>query len=95
VRKRLSTAVAVAASTVGVFSAIPAVASASTCHWKTEGNPLYVRSGPGTNYRIRGRISYGTGVSGNCRSANGKWYFILDPFDNTYHWANGDYLQPI
>jgi uncharacterized protein YgiM (DUF1202 family) len=95
---------------VSSLLAIPAVASAgssmtpnvssktavpdSTCSWVTTGNPLYVRSGPGTNYPVTGAsISYGTLVHGNCSPTN-NFYFILDPFDRTYHWANGNYLNP-
>jgi uncharacterized protein YgiM (DUF1202 family) len=71
-----------------------AVRPDSTCYWYTIADPvLYVRSGPGGSYPVKGEIPYGTLVSGNCSPANGYWYFILDPFDNTYHWANGYYLS--
>lgn len=97
-QKKIAAMAAAAASSIALLAAVPAAASASpraTCHWLTTAYPvLYVRSGPGTGYPVKGSIPYHTSVSGNCTPANGNWYFILDPFDNTYHWANGQYLQP-
>lgn len=91
--------VATAVVGIGLLAAAPAAASAGTrtpsvCGlWETTANPvLYVRSGPGVNYPIKGSpIPYHSLITGNCTPTNG-FYFVLDPRDSTYHWANGRYL---
>jgi uncharacterized protein YgiM (DUF1202 family) len=56
---------------------------------------LRVRSGPGTQYAILGKLAVGTQVSLLARSADGQWYVIAFPPGSTQRgWINSGFVLP-
>lgn len=70
----------------------PTARAAATCTFVAEpnpGTPLYLRSGPGTNYAIIGSVSAGTKVRGSCYPFTNGFSDLSSP---TTGWANVEYL---
>lgn len=62
----IAAAVAVAAASTTLAGATPASATGCCpppiCTWTSYGNPLYIRSGPGTNYSVIGSDGFHSNV---------------------------------
>lgn len=60
---------------------------------RTEGDPLRVRSGPGTDYDVLARLSNGTRVTLVARSPDGAWYQLLYPPDSQQRgWVSAEFV---
>lgn len=60
---------------------------------KTEGDPLRMRAGPGTNYEILARIPDTTRVLVVAKAPDGTWYQIVYPPDSGQRgWVSGEFL---
>lgn len=60
---------------------------------KTEGDPLRMRAGPGTNYEVVARIPDTTRVLVIAKSPDEKWFQIVFPPDSGQRgWVSGEFL---
>lgn len=71
--------------------------AADVCTYQVRGvyDWLNVRSGPGTNYRVIGRLQPNQYVTGNCRQAGGPGASVwvnVRLASGTWGWASKDYL---
>lgn len=65
-------------------------------HVHTNGGPLNVRRGPGTNYSIIGSLSNGESVARVGWNSDGEWSYVKYHVDGTNDskvgWVSNDYL---
>lgn len=63
---------------------------------KTEGDPLRMRAGPGTNYEILARIPDTTRVLVVAKAPEGTWYQVVYPPDSGQRgWVSSEFLVPV
>jgi hypothetical protein len=76
----------------------PVATSANIRGWIVEANPrLWLRSGPGFEYRTVGSLEYGRRAYGNCggvESGGTAWYLLHTNGDG-WAWGNSAYLTPV
>ena len=76
------------------LSATPPISATSSALVATEDEVLRVRSGPGTDYGILGRLQPGTELALLARSSDGSWFQIAYPADSDERgWVAGEFLE--
>ncbi len=76
------------------LSATPPISATSSALVATEDEVLRVRSGPGTDYGILGRLQPGTELALLARSSDGSWFQIAYPADlDERGWVAGEFLE--